>query len=533
MTTQALTLPPPIQGQNDRIALAALQNPYCEFVQNFKPELGIMKVKKGDLKYATVVSTTFVSTLGSALFTYQKADGSESLFAAYTDGITLQISDITAGGVGTNVYNTGFSIIPSAVHSVNFKGITFFPISATGLFQYNGTAWATSTYTFPSTYGPTSGTVHKNRIFFTLCNPATSQYPIASYAYTELEAVTGATIEVDLSGITSQKGYLLGIRSISLSEGIQQENVAAFVFSTGEVLVYSGSYPDSPTWQIVGRFFIPRPVYRLNIEPFVDAKGDSFVVTEIGPISLRTLFTQGATLAIEEGIGAAIKDRWSQVVKAIQANSYLNQNNVRGVFDQKRNRLVFSFSRYADRTGTLETKALFLIYDFRLQCWYEYVANIFDSPVDQSQVFTPAYFNSTVVYSTNTKAVMTLEGATDYMDDDTSGNNVAIVYRLRSAPMPTQKTGITLFKGLEPIVKTDLYASTEYQAIGNFGGVESGFDLTEGDGVLVSKTFADVSLDDCTYVQYDIDGDTTALSTIGYELYGMNVWVAPGTGRFR
>ncbi len=352
MRTQAF--PPPYKGQKDDIPLAGLESPYAERVLNFNLDDAVPTLRFGSAEWVTdITANIFNSFMHIAKY-------ATSMFAFQDNGANTDVYTVTAAGVPVFVYaavGTGSGFGTTTIFN---KYLFFFNGGSNTVAYFNG-AWGSPAYTFSANFFPFGGCVYKNRQYML-------SYNNSKYCYSEIDAITGATTDVDLSFLTSENTNILGIRAVALSQGIQQQTVLAFVFASGEVLAYDGNYPNSSNWQLIGRFQVAPPI---DYHPFIDAKGDTFIITQAGLISLRSLFGQGSDLATSEAISAPITNRWLQIIKAIKGTYSFNY--IKGVYDSFNDRMIIFFPSYVNPdTGALTTNtAMRLVYSFKTGSWAE------------------------------------------------------------------------------------------------------------------------------------------------------------------
>lgn len=503
--SKSTALPIPYLGLNDKVPIAGLEYPYCEICDNFKLDNGKLEARLGDTRFATGAANQPVLALDSL------GAINPTLIVVTDTGGQLTWRNITSGGAGTVVWTPAGLAGDDEIHTVYFNGHLFYCgefTLAANPFDYS--TGAVSGYT--NTSGAFGGAVHKNRAYFI------KRYS-SIYKYSGIDAVAGALTDVDLSGIITNQSFLYGIRSISLSEGINQENVAAFIFEDGEVLVYGGSYPDSPSWGIVARFIIPKPIY---YNSFVDARGDSYVMTEAGPISLRTLFLQGPEVAIQQGIGSLVKNRWQQIVKANQAVGFSSSYFMKGVYDQTNDRLIFSFPYYVVReTDATESWSCFMVYSFKANAWYEHYAKV--GGYYSTRI---CYSKDSIYYGNANGPVMKFEGATQIIDQEFDGDEVGVALRLRTAPNPTKKYGTVKVDGVEVIMSSDCYDLINFKLVGDFGAIESENQQTSGNGTNITNCMVNVGLES-TYTQLELNA-TTDTNSDDVTIYSTNLWTNSG-----
>ncbi len=523
-----IPLPPPYKGQNDQFPVVSIASPFCQFMHNMNNDDGIIKLRKGnDVRFASTVP-------GLALATY----GTSYIFAMADTGANYVWYDALTGSTVNTVAGTG----DTEIHTLYFNNYLFFmgdtdlTPTATGLVTYNGSAWGISTYTWPANFIPAGGDVYKNRAYFI-------DKGTARFGYSPVDKVLGVAITpVDYATVISQKGILYAIRPLSMTEGVTEETMQAFIFSSGEVLVFRGSYPDSGTWGLASRFQISEMIYQ---NTYVDAKGDTFLFTKSEILSLRNLYVSGYDVERNEGVGAAIKNRWQQIIKQITAINPTYLKYIKGVYDAANDRLVISLPFYIDpETGSYTWGLSQLIYDFGLGAWYEsFQLSAAVAPTYYVYSISAAFFNgltysmtknNTVAAGIPTSTVYALDVNDNYLDDDMDTVPVVgkgITYKLTSAPYPMSRFGVILNLALEIIMKSDLYATMKFKLIGDIGAqetVEQTLPAPSGVYGDIYKGVVNAGIES-NIVQYEITGTSTD-SDYGIEIYATNLWANPSDG---
>lgn len=522
--TRGIPLPPPYKGENNQFPVVTVDNPYCEKMDNFNNYQGIIKLRQGNNVFCITTPGGTIQALN-----IEKYESTTPALFVLVDAATageFRWYDISSG-TASLVYSPVSAGGDDEIFTLYFNGYLFyfgeFNLAVGGDIgpqRYDGSTWGAVTYTWPSSFSPFGGNVYKNRAYFI------GRFS-ASYGYSGINSTSGVITKVDLSGVTSSKSNLYIIRSISVSEGVTPDNVQAFLFSNGEIFIYSGAYPDSPNWGLISRFKISKPLY---YHSFVDAKGDSFIFTDSEILSLRNLYINGYSIEKEQGIGSVFSNRWKQIITALKVS--IGVKFVKGIYDEKQDRLVISLPCYVDRTGTVDqTKTFQVIYDFILGAWYEY----FQSTSASKNVVSACYYNDYTFLlrqESQTAVAMQLEGNSNYLDDNYTGSGTtAISYLLRSAKYPLSKFGVVVANALEMIMKSDIYTTINIKFIGNLGEKETGAQQTTGNGTNISKVMFNVGLES-NIIQFELYGSTTT-STIGIELYYTNLWLTNSEGLSR
>lgn len=522
----AVVFPPPYRGQFDKFPLAVIASPYCEILDNFIPQQGSMELRKGNDRWGYVAGADVYD-----LSTYSTTN----LFAFVQSLLTIDWIDMTAGGAGTNVYSLAGS--ENDIQTLYFNGYLYYfgandlaVGGALGPRRYDGSTWAAVTYTWPLSFNPFGGCVHKRRAYFI-------DRGKPRYAYSNTDATgASATLLVDLSSVVNSSSPLYIIRSLSMTENVNPANIAVFIFANGDVLGYEGSYPHSSDWEQMARFRISNPIYQNS---FCDVKGDTILFTETEILSLRNLFISGYSKERSEGIGAAIKNRYQQIVAGIKANGAANAfKDITGIYDEANDRLVIKFPNYIDRDGSIVvTRVLNLNYDFTLDAWYETfqvdATGTALQPVNaRAGTYFQGYVYESLIGPLNNTGVMRLQSATDYLDDSrtSGGAQTGITFDLVTAPLSVSKFGVSQLDGIEIIMKSDQYANTNFRYIADLGRQMSENQPVENQGVNIAKPMANVGITNAALIQLEVHGtSTSAASGIGLELYAFNAWYNTGS----
>ncbi len=519
--TNPVPLPPPYLGEFDKLPVAAMQHPYAEISTNYDLDDGVAKLRTGDSRFCEI---TPVGTAYCAALTSYGVNSKLFAFVANITSVDLEVYDISSGTATlVDLIAAGADI---NIATVIFKDYLFVCTSSAGLLrQYTGAAWSAPTFTFPGSFLAFGGNVYKRRVYFIGYNSST-------YGYGGSSLIGGAVTEVPMADQVSQSAKLYAIKSVTLSEGLSSEVIQCFIFSSGEVLAYRGLWPNAPDWSLVGRFLIPKPIW---YNAAVDANGDSYIITEGGIYSLRSLFRAGYGTGQRVDDDIAITDpitnRWAQVVRALYPSGFGTPVCLRGVYDQARDRLVINLIYNVTRsTGAIDTTVgLRLIYSFVNKAWTEHTVGH-----AQSGYYVPIameYYKDDTFYSITSggkTVVLKLSGASDYQDDDRAGQSrINYAYQLRTAPLPTSKFGVSKMAGVELIMKSDLYDQTNFTLIGDLGVVTTADQTTSGNGTALSKTFVNAGIE-AGYCQLDISGTTTSGKSVGQEIHALNLWSEQG-----
>lgn len=249
-------------------------------------------------------STTRISDIGDrveTLMTYGANDGSQELFAAAGDSIY----DITPPASTSTAVVTGMT-------SAKWEWVNFgtlggqFLIAVNGIDEprlYDGSTWGVTAIT-----GVTESTLcwvtpHQRRLWF-------GQVDSLTVYYLDVDSVGGAASPFYLGGVARKGGFVQAMGTWTRDSGAGPDDVAVFITSEGEVLIYQGTDPSSiTTWSLVGIFDIGRPIGKRCL---VKYGGDLLIITEFGVVPLTQATTtdqsQQGLVAYSKRINKTLND---------------------------------------------------------------------------------------------------------------------------------------------------------------------------------------------------------------------------------
>lgn len=194
--------------------------------------------------------------------------------------------------------------------------------------------------------------MHQNRAYY-WCEDA------QSFFYTDTAgAYQGDCTEFDLSLVAKKGGSLINILSQSMDTGAGLQDVAVFVFSTGECLVYEGADPATPTdWGLVNNFNIGQPV---SIRATAKWGGDNLIFTSTGVVSIAEVIKYGRVVLGEPTI-------WNKIVG--KANRHYNRSKNRAGWDMHFSPSTgFLIINYKYKSGDFRQ----LVLNTRTNAWSEF-----------------------------------------------------------------------------------------------------------------------------------------------------------------
>ena len=519
---KSANLPAPYKGIDAQTPLAALANPYCEDLLNFNTNATGIELRKGDSAFLTLALSVGGGGVPDKIFKY----GNSKIFLGVSRGTNYDIYNLETGA--WEYTQSGYPLAFPTFSSFGFNNHLFLlSLKTSGSLAYNGT---TNTFGLLSYTGagflPIGGSSYKNRAYLI-------QSDSSAYWYSDIDAITGAVTQIDLSSIISEKSNLAIVTPVTVSETVSTEQFLAFVFYSGEVLFYSGSYPDSDDWKLVGKAQISSLI---AINAGFDFGSDYIVLTNTGPVSLKEVLLTKSETTSNILDSKKIKSLWTSFVQAIRGNSGVASiDYVSGIWDKEKNRIIFSLGYVLNKTtNTVTPGSTFLIFDTELSAWTVHI----------SAGFAGGFFNSSIISYRNlilltpsfaapglTDLIIPMkEGSATHSDESLPlGSPVSYDYSMTTAPIPFTKTSAVETFGIEPIMESDLYAQTNWSLISDFGKQVSGNqNISDTVATTITKPLVNVGMQNNTYVQVKIAGATAVGKVIGLKLYSFNVWYDTG-----
>jgi hypothetical protein len=509
-----ISLPPPTAGIDELSATANLEPPFCQSLINFSPSKEGASLRYGDSKlYAFTRSSANIGML--TLLPYQDT----SIFT-YGYDVGTNRTKIYDAAAGTLAYTSasGIAVIYSESY-FNKRLYVFSPYVDAPGFVYDGSTWGATGYT-GSGFAPVGGSAYKSRHYMI-------QEGEAAYWYSEIDAITGAVTKVDLSNTMGEKSNLAIIAPFSLSDGNNAEELLAFVFQSGLVLFYAGSYPNSADWRRVGISRIGQPT---AYNSFVRYQSDVLLMLDSGIVSLRDLFVKGSQQGSAFSINSRIQNTWSEIVRLVRGSSYATGflpggTAPRGVYDQKNNRIIILMpTRY--NGSALAAGTFYFIFDTRRQSWS------FHSSSTTTRNDIAIYKNQAITLGSGSSKFMLWkkEGATGFTDrapNDDAEESFSFEYI--SPPVSTGRSYVQQCQGLDFFIKSDIHSRINYSLISDLGVQTQGPQVVANSSTAIVKQNVNIGIEG-SFIQYKISGTTASGSeTVGIHLYGVSFWQDVGS----
>jgi len=223
-------------------------------------------------------------------------DGSNWAFQATTT--TAQtISTIThVGAVATLTTASPHGLVDnnrvtiSGATSSEYNGTYVINVTGASTFEYTmastpaANATVVGTYTVFGITGVNSSTLanvnlFKNRLYY-------CQEDTLDFWYGGVDEISGALTRFPLGGVARNGGYLQAMGTWTLDAGYGVDDLAVFVTSMGEIIVYKGSNPSDPAdWSLVGVWQMGQTFSR---RCFFKWGGDLLLLTQDGLVPLTS-----------------------------------------------------------------------------------------------------------------------------------------------------------------------------------------------------------------------------------------------------
>jgi hypothetical protein len=286
----------PTAGWDTREALADMPEDRAVILDNWFPSTDKVTPRRGYGEHASGMSGEVPS-----VFPYVSGGTTSKLFAANVDSIY----DVSAGGAVGAASVTGFTNVRFQYTQITTSGGTYLHIcnGEDVPYLFDGTSWANITYTGPTTANVIWNNTHQRRLWFGERDSLTAWYLAPN-------AIAGAANQFALGGIAKKGGYIMGMCSWSRDSGDGADDVAIFLTSEGEAIVYQGDDPATTgAWTLIGVYEIGKPIQRRF---FCKAGADVVLLTQDGFVFASSILSldrsQAERVALSQQINKAAND---------------------------------------------------------------------------------------------------------------------------------------------------------------------------------------------------------------------------------
>lgn len=307
------TIPVSITGLNTRDAVTAMPPTDAVILENWYPDAGGLTIRGGTLPYISGLGGGYVNTLA------QYSALGITRFIAACGG---NVYDITGGA--SSVLGGGFS--SDKWQTANFNDYMFLVNGSDAPQKFDGTTLSAAGFTGPTVANIIGVNVHQNRLFFWLKNDN-------AFYYADINAITGAITRFPLSMVSQSGGDIVTMTTMSHDGGNGIQDLAVFILSSGETIIYAGTDPgDDTLWALVGRYKIAPPV---NIRAVARYGAESYLTTfdDHVPLQQQLVALKLGQIPPRSKISGAVRD-------AVAANP--NAFGFEAFFYPQGRRLIFN-----------------------------------------------------------------------------------------------------------------------------------------------------------------------------------------------
>lgn len=285
----AISIPAPIGGWNARDALDAMKPTDAVVLVNWIPRATFVESRRGCDEWGTGLGATVESLIPYRGSAGQKllAGANANIWNVSTAGAAVSLKSGLTSDRWQYTHHSNKAIMTNGADTPQvYDGSSLADIVVTGVTAT--TLWGCNTF--------------KGRAFYWAQNAQ-------SFWYAAAGAYQGALTQFSLSTIAGSGGTLVQMLTWTLDAGDGVDDLAVFLFSTGEALVYQGDDPGSATaWALVGRFSIGEPI---SIRSHCRVSGTEIIATKDGYLDLSAALKDGRyseNSAYSDKIAKAAKD---------------------------------------------------------------------------------------------------------------------------------------------------------------------------------------------------------------------------------
>ena len=344
-------------GWNTKDALAAMKPQYAVTLDNYFPEAGRVRLRRG--------YNTFATGLGGPVETLiAHSSGTVNRLIGAADGKLWDV-EATPTRLGTTDYTS------DRWQGAAFNGYTLLVngVDDPARIEPDGSLSAghglTGTGLTPSTLIQVMP--FKRRLFFVEKDTATIWYgPPAS--------IQGELQEFNLSLVVPEGGNIVAIGTLTLDSGFGVDDLFCAFYESGAVSVYQGTNIDDPNrFGEVGVFMIGALVGRRSL---LKLGGDLIAITTDGYVPVRSLLETGRVgkqLALSDAISSAVTEA---------AGNYKANFGWQGVLHTPASWLMFNVPPGHQHVMNTQTGAWCRFTGMPAQCWARYKDRLFWGSAD-------------------------------------------------------------------------------------------------------------------------------------------------------
>lgn len=296
MSAVSTAMPPPVGGWDTRNALAEMPRQNAVILDNWFPGTDRVTLRQGFTEHATGMTGAIES-----LLEYVPLTGSGKLFAANGSSIyEVTSSGAVGAAVVTGLSNARFQSVELGTAGGQFL------LAMNGVDTprtYDGSSWANATMSGPTIANLIWCNLHQRRLWF-------GEKDSLDAWYLAVNSIAGAATKFPLAGIAKLGGYIMAMGTWTRDGGDGQDDVAVFITSEGEAIIYAGTDPSSAdTWALQGVFRIGKPILRRCM---IKEGADLVMVTQDGFVAASSILSldrsESQRVALSAQINKAVNE---------------------------------------------------------------------------------------------------------------------------------------------------------------------------------------------------------------------------------
>ena len=274
------SIPAPVGGWDASSPLAVMKPENAVRLDNWEPEPGYVRIRRGSTKHAASVGSASVNSL---MAYHGITTATDALFAASSTTIYNVTTAFETDSAVTSLSNGKWQHVNVATSGGNFLVICN---GADAPRTFDGSVWATPAIAGEDETTFVHVTVHKKRIWFVEVNTTKAAY------MTAVDTIAGTTSPFNLGSVFTMGGYLQAIGNWTIDAGEGVDDHLVFFSSKGQAAIYTGIDPATD-FALVGVFNLGSPLGRRCL---TKVAGDLAVISIDGvlPLSRAIALDRGA-----------------------------------------------------------------------------------------------------------------------------------------------------------------------------------------------------------------------------------------------
>lgn len=294
MTSRLVPITLPIRGLNT-------VNPYIDPSSGYARELTNYSIIDGALKVRPAIRT-YIEDNAAITGRFNHIYASNAI-PAVISGITSAGTIYTNIATNTTSGNIGGAVTTNSTYLKHLSLDYVIGNRAPRLRASPFTAWTITPISITDT-NITSACSHKGRLYYS---------DGTNIEYTDIGQITGA-VSSPTGGKLVVSSFMdnqtiLRMFSITINPGNNVDNVFVIFGNAGKVLIYTGDYPGSSSWELIGKYNMPAPINNIS---FCEIDGDVMVVTPSYAYWLLALITGNIQTAYLESPTIPIENFWQE-----------------------------------------------------------------------------------------------------------------------------------------------------------------------------------------------------------------------------